>query len=277
MKRFQVLTFIMLVCSAAAPAADGEGFSSQAPAVRDIPPVLDGDPYYGCASYGYQLSKGACAPGWPPPAEGWTGGASGGAGGEASWRPERAHPSPYPGGFLGVPTAPAVPIDSSPWPAETAYPWAPAYMEWGRGVIPDGPGARWDGSPWDEAAPGWGRAGQGIDAPSSTYRPEGGRRGSAAGGRGQGRGDAADPFRGGILPWDPWLQDAPGNGRDVPQDPEAAAADLPGAGAPQPMAPVPLDEGGSAGPGEPPHEATPEEPSGDEAAPEPAGVWDPRP
>lgn len=267
MKRFPVLASIMLVGAVAAPMADEEGFSSQPPAVRDISPVIDGDPYYECANYGYQLSKGACAPGWPPPSEGWTGGAPGIAGGGASWRPEQVYPSPYPGGFFGAPGGPPrPPHDSPPWRAEAAYPWAPDYWEWGRSRMPDSVG-----SPWDQAAPGWGRAGQAVDAPSSAYPPADARRGAAADGQGQGRGDMADPFRAGTMPWDPWLQDPPGDsGSIMPAGSGTAAGTEPEA---QPVGAAPGNNG-PAGPASSSHGPA-REVIPDDAPQGPAGGRDP--
>lgn len=264
----------MLVSIVAAPAAGGEGFSSQPPAVRDISPVMDGDPYYECAGYGYQLSKGACAPGWPHPAEGWSGGAPREEGGrEASWAPEQSYPPSYPGRTFGAPAAPAAPAglpnEPSPWRAEAAYPWGPDYMDWGRARMLDGPRV-----PWEQAAPGWGRAGQAAENLHDMYPP-----GPAPRGRGPDAidyGGPGDPMRRRTSNWDPWLQDSPAdtatgpqNPRPVPETgPQTQAEPASESGGWEPMGNAPAD------PGAPSGGQVGEDTAGD-AVPGPAGPWDP--
>lgn len=264
MKRFPVLICVILHGAVAAPAAAGEGFSSQPPVVRDISPVMDGDPYYECARYGYQLSQGACAPGWPPPSEGWAGGAPEVAGRGGGWRPGQDYLPPNPVGAYGTPAGPS--HEPGSWRTEAIYPWGPDPMEWGRAGIPDGPG--W---PWTQAAPGWGRAGQAIDAPPSGFPPDGARRGRAPDGlMPGGRARPSSPFQGDRVPWDPWIQDSTGDTRSIPPDLDPATEPEP-----QPAEPLPM-EGPPLEPGAPSHN-----PAGsgtlDDVVPASAGVWDPLP
>ncbi|MDZ7754336.1 MAG: hypothetical protein U5S82_22510 [Gammaproteobacteria bacterium] len=123
------------------------------------------------------------------------------------------------------------------------------------------------GAPWEQAAPGWGRAGQGFDAPPLRFPRETtpGRgtapRTRAPDGPGPGRQGTAGDGRGGLIPWDPWFQDESGDAASGAPDPEPEAVPEPTHGAAAGPGPLFLDPGL-------------EETTGDTGV-EPSGEWDP--
>lgn len=193
--------------------AEGEdGFFRSPPADRGISPLIEEDPYYDCAAYGYQLSGGACAPGRPPPSRGW-------AAAEPlppeppgyGWQREHAPPEPFPGrgfGGRGDHAAGA----ANPWHAGPAYEWVPDYLQWQRGA-PEQPAAT-----WGDEGPGWGPPPGAREPAPPTERQPAGRSwpAPASGAQPEPPAPPAGDEGAGIpvtTPWDPWFL---GDGADAP-------------------------------------------------------------
>lgn len=231
---------ILLACAAfSAPlAATGQGpaYGERRPAEHGFPRLAGEDPYYECAAYGYQLSRGACAPGWPAPGPGGAmpGGMLGGYDGGRGWG--RSPPPVSRGRFGPEPATPAI----DPWRPEASYEWVPDYMKWTRPRHSSPPAGGWHD---DREAAADGPGGWGGQRPRShpTDRDHPAMPGASSPRPWQGEDGAA----GGAMPWDPWLgrgaagtapEPAPAEGagrRSAPPQPtpEADAAE-PGQGGP---------------------------------------------
>jgi len=238
MRRFIALAVVLGGLLARHGTAMGEGdFSQHHPVDHGISPLVEADPYYDCAAYGYQLTGGSCAPGRPPPSKEWAaavkrpGSEPYGYDQRMGWGREGPGPGRYRGRGFGVPYDPATPR-ANPWQPEPSPQWGPEYMQW------RDPAGEADGKgPWGGDGGAWGPSGTGFDdtpmgrpeLPVPSYRDEvpvpavhGGGAGpvpGAATDAGRVMGGPLDPEPGvetpdlpTTLPRDPWFfENAPAN------------------------------------------------------------------